>query len=50
VEGGNEVEFALMLNGSTISDQSEYRPVWDLLAEVLTSFPAGPAAAVLGPR
>jgi D-alanyl-D-alanine carboxypeptidase/D-alanyl-D-alanine-endopeptidase (penicillin-binding protein 4) len=50
VDGGNEIEYALVLNGPTISDQSEYRPVWDLLAETLTSYPAGPAAAVLGPR
>ena len=50
MEGGGEIEFTLVLNGDTISDQSEYRPVWDLLAETLASYPAGPGPAVLGPR
>ena len=50
VDGGGEVEFALVLNGATISDQSEYRPVWDLLAQVLASYPSGPGPDVLGPR
>jgi D-alanyl-D-alanine carboxypeptidase/D-alanyl-D-alanine-endopeptidase (penicillin-binding protein 4) len=49
VEGGGEVEYALILNGPTISDQSEYRPVWDQLAAALDTYPAGPSPAELGP-
>ncbi len=50
VEGGGEVEYVLILNGPTISDQSEYRPIWDQLADVLDTYPAGPSPAILGPR
>ncbi len=50
VEGGSAVEYALVLNGPTISDQSEYRPVWDALADVLDTYPTGPTPAELGPR
>jgi D-alanyl-D-alanine carboxypeptidase/D-alanyl-D-alanine-endopeptidase (penicillin-binding protein 4) len=50
VDGGGEVEYVLILNGPTISDQSEYRPVWDQLADALDTYPAGPAPALLGPR
>jgi D-alanyl-D-alanine carboxypeptidase/D-alanyl-D-alanine-endopeptidase (penicillin-binding protein 4) len=50
VDGGGAVEFALLLNGPTISDQSEYRPVWDLLATTLASYPSAAGPDVLGPR
>lgn len=50
VEGGGAIEFALLLNGPTISDQSEYRPLWAQLATTLDSFPAVASPAVLGPR
>jgi serine-type D-Ala-D-Ala carboxypeptidase/endopeptidase (penicillin-binding protein 4) len=50
IEGGSRIEYTLVLNGPTISDQSEYRPVWDLLTEALTSYPSGPGASELGPR
>jgi D-alanyl-D-alanine carboxypeptidase/D-alanyl-D-alanine-endopeptidase (penicillin-binding protein 4) len=50
VEGGGEVEYVLILNGPTISDQSEYRPVWDRLADTLDTYPSGPGPAELGPR
>jgi D-alanyl-D-alanine carboxypeptidase/D-alanyl-D-alanine-endopeptidase (penicillin-binding protein 4) len=50
VEGGGEVEFVLILNGPTISDQSEYRPIWLDLADTLNTYPSGPTAAELGPR
>ncbi|MCU0259827.1 MAG: D-alanyl-D-alanine carboxypeptidase, partial [Ilumatobacteraceae bacterium] len=50
VDGGGRIEFALVLNGPTISDQSEYRPVWAELAEALATYPAGPTVAELGPR
>jgi len=50
VEGGGEIVFALLLNGPTISDQSEYRPLWAQLATSLDSFPAVASPAALGPR
>ena len=50
VDGGVDVQYALVLNGPTISDQSEYRPVWDRLADVLVSYPSGPTPAELGLR
>lgn len=50
VDGGGAVEYALLLNGPTISDQSEYRPVWNLLGEVLATYPSGAGPDVLGPR
>ena len=42
------IEYALVLNGPTISDQSEYRPVWTALADVLATYPNGPTPAELG--
>ena len=50
IEGGSVVEYALVLNGPTISDQSEYRPVWNALADSLDTYPAGASPADLGPR
>ena len=50
VDGGGAVEYALVLNGPTISDQSEYRPVWNALADVLATYPSGPTPAELGLR
>jgi serine-type D-Ala-D-Ala carboxypeptidase/endopeptidase (penicillin-binding protein 4) len=50
VDGGSAVEYVLILNGPTISDQSEYRPVWDGLADVLDTYPAGASPAEVGPR
>lgn len=50
VDGGGAIEYALVLNGPTISDQSEYRPIWNQLAEVLATYPAGVTAQTLGPR
>ena len=49
VEGGGAVEYVLILNGPTISDQSEYRPVWDDLVDTLDTYPSGPTPAELGP-
>ncbi|MFT6291945.1 MAG: D-alanyl-D-alanine carboxypeptidase/D-alanyl-D-alanine-endopeptidase (penicillin-binding protein 4) [Ilumatobacter sp.] len=48
VDGGGAVEYALVLNGPTISDQSEYRPVWNDLVDVLDSYPSGASPADLG--
>ena len=42
------IEYVLVLNGPTISDQSEYRPVWNSLADVLAAYPDGPTPAELG--
>jgi D-alanyl-D-alanine carboxypeptidase/D-alanyl-D-alanine-endopeptidase (penicillin-binding protein 4) len=50
IEGGSAVEYALVLNGPTISDQSEYRPVWDDLADALDTYPAGASPTDVGPR
>lgn len=50
VEGGSAVEFALLLNGPTISDQSEYRPIWAQLADSLDTYPAGASPADVGLR
>lgn len=50
VEGGGAIEYVLVLNGPTISDQSEYRSVWGELVTALSSFPAVAGPAVLGPR
>jgi serine-type D-Ala-D-Ala carboxypeptidase/endopeptidase (penicillin-binding protein 4) len=50
VEGGSAVEYVLILNGPTISDQSEYRPTWDGLADALDTYPAGASPADVGPR
>ena len=50
VDGGGAIEFTLILNGPTISDQSEYRSVWADLVTGLNSFPAVASPAVLGPR
>ena len=49
VEGGGAVEYVLILNGPTISDQSEYRPVWDDLVDTLVIYPSGATPADLGP-
>ena len=50
VDGGGAIEYVLILNGPTISDQSEYRPLWVDLVNGLNSFPAVASPAVLGPR
>ena len=50
VDGGGAVEYVLILNGPTISDQSEYRPVWEGFADALATYPSGPTPAELGPR
>ena len=50
VDGGGAIEFVLILNGPTISDQSEYRPVWSTLADTLATYPSGPTPGELGPR
>jgi serine-type D-Ala-D-Ala carboxypeptidase/endopeptidase (penicillin-binding protein 4) len=48
--GAGAVEYVLVLNGPTISDQSEYRPVWNAMVDALATYPAGAAPGELGPR
>ena len=50
VEGSEQIEYVLILNGPTISDQSEYRPVWNAMVDVLAPYPSNATAADLGPR
>ena len=42
--------FALILNGSGLADQGNYRPLWDSLAKALVTFPSGPKAQSLAVR
>lgn len=44
------IEFSLLLNGQTISDATQYRPLWLEMAEIFDEYPAGPTEADLGPR
>ena len=48
VAGGGAVEFALLLNGPTISDQSEYRVIWDDFVETVDKYPSGATPADVG--
>lgn len=50
VDGGEAIEYVLILNGGLITEQSEYRPVWAELVSALTSYPAVVSPAALGPR
>ena len=50
IEGGGAIEYTLLLNGGIITDQSEYRPLWNELAVAVDSFPAVASPAVLGPQ
>jgi D-alanyl-D-alanine carboxypeptidase/D-alanyl-D-alanine-endopeptidase (penicillin-binding protein 4) len=49
VDGGDPIEYVLVLNGPTVSDQREYRPVWAELVTALDSHPAVASPARLGP-
>ena len=48
--GGGAIEFALLLNGETITNKTEYRPTWELLASILAAYPSGPTPDTLAPR
>jgi len=49
--GGGAIEFALVLNGQTITNPGEFEPVWyEQLAPALASYPRGASTADLGPR
>jgi D-alanyl-D-alanine carboxypeptidase/D-alanyl-D-alanine-endopeptidase (penicillin-binding protein 4) len=49
-EGGTSVEYVVVLNGPTIADESEYRPVWYAVADALDTYPGAASPADLGPR
>ena len=48
--GGGAIEFALLLNGETITNRTEYRPTWQLLASILAAYPSGSTPDALAPR
>ena len=51
VNGGGSIEFALVLNGQTITSAGEFGHIWyDLLQPALESYPTGASQAALGPR
>jgi D-alanyl-D-alanine carboxypeptidase/D-alanyl-D-alanine-endopeptidase (penicillin-binding protein 4) len=47
---GGTVRFALVLNGPTVSDQSEYRPLWTGLLDAIAAAPVGGVVSAIGPR
>jgi len=47
--GGGAIEFALLLNGETITNKTEYRPTWELLASILAAYLSGPTPQALAP-
>ena len=49
-EGGGVIEFSLLLNGQTISDDAQYKPIWQAMAAIFADYPSGPTAIDLGPR
>ncbi len=50
LQGGGTIQFSLLLNGETITNKTEYRPIWEQLATTLAAYPSGPTAEALGPR
>ena len=48
--GGGAIEFSLLLNGETITNKTEYRPIWEQFATILAAYPSGPGADTLAPR
>lgn len=50
VSDGAVVEYVLILNSATVTNQNEYRPYWYQLADALATYPAGASAIELGPR
>jgi serine-type D-Ala-D-Ala carboxypeptidase/endopeptidase (penicillin-binding protein 4) len=51
VRGGGVIAFSLLLNGAgPLTDQSQYRPIWDAFVATLAGYPAGPSPADLAPR
>jgi D-alanyl-D-alanine carboxypeptidase/D-alanyl-D-alanine-endopeptidase (penicillin-binding protein 4) len=51
VRGGGVIAFSLLLNGAgPLTDQTEYRPIWDAFVATLAGYPSGPSPAELAPR
>jgi D-alanyl-D-alanine carboxypeptidase/D-alanyl-D-alanine-endopeptidase (penicillin-binding protein 4) len=51
VRGGGVIAFSLLLNGpGPLTDQSQYRPIWDAFVATLAGYPSGPSPADLAPR
>jgi D-alanyl-D-alanine carboxypeptidase/D-alanyl-D-alanine-endopeptidase (penicillin-binding protein 4) len=50
VPGGGAIEFALLQNGRCISDQSQYRALWDALADTAAVYLEGTPVDDLAPR
>ena len=48
--GGGAIEFSFLLNGETITNKTEYRPLWEQFATTMAAYPAGPGVDELGPR
>lgn len=49
LEGGGQIEFAMLLNGPQIAEQTNYRPIWDLFASIMGSYLALPSPDDLAP-
>ena len=49
-EAGGVIEFTLLLNGQTISDDAQYKPIWQAMAAIFADYPSGPTVVDLGPR
>lgn len=47
---GSQIEFSLLLNGETITNRTEYRPIWDAFGAVASGFPYGPTLGALRVR
>lgn len=50
VAGGDEIQFALILNAPGAKDAPVYRPIWDVLAASLATYPSSATSDQLGPR
>ena len=48
--GGGAIEFVLLLNGETITNKTEYRPIWELFASIMDAYPSGPGVDTLAPQ
>jgi D-alanyl-D-alanine carboxypeptidase/D-alanyl-D-alanine-endopeptidase (penicillin-binding protein 4) len=50
VAGGDEIQFALILNAPGAKDAPVYRPLWDVLATSLATYPSSATSDQLAPR
>lgn len=50
VAGGDEIQFALILNSAGAKEPQVYRPVWDALATSLDTYPSSATSEQLAPR